>query len=248
MKDIGFFALLVTVAFMMVPVLISCVQRLGLAKDVLISSLRGFVQLMLLGYALTFLFAVETWYILSFLILLMITVAARNAAKRGKSFRHAKRVAFYSILGAESLTLLLWLAFEVIEFKGQYVLPMSGMVIGNSMVVASLTFERMLNEFEQTKGLILAKLALGANMRQACQDLIQNTVKAAMIPTVDLMKTVGIVQLPGMMTGAIIAGASPIIAVKYQIVIMFSLMAAAAITGILVSFQLYPAFIKQKMF
>lgn len=78
--------------------------------------------------------------------------------------------------------------------------------------------------------------------------MIETTIKAALIPNVESMKTVGLIQLPGMMTGAIIAGASPIVAVKYQVVILLTALASSAITAILVSFLTYPHFFKQKMF
>ena len=78
--------------------------------------------------------------------------------------------------------------------------------------------------------------------------MIEATVKAALIPNVEAMKTIGLVQLPGMMTGAIIAGASPVIAVKYQLVILLTAFGNAAITAIMVNFLTYPAFFKQRMF
>lgn len=248
MKDISYFALLAALLFVLVPILASYRQNLGVSKEIALSSLRGFIQLLLIGYVIGFIFSIETWYILIGIILLMIIIAAKNSAKRGKKFTHAFIIAVMAIMGAELVSVSLWLLFDVVDFKAQYILPMSGMIIGGSMTIASLTFERILNEFELTKELVLAKLALGANPRQACQEIIEKTIKAALIPSIESMKTIGLIHLPGMMTGVIIAGASPIIAVKYQLVILLTSMATSAITAILVSFFSYPKFFKQKMF
>lgn len=145
-----------------------------------------------------------------------------------------------AILTAELLSVAIWVTFDIVDYKAQYILPMSGMIIGSSMVAVSLVFDRLKREFDLTKELIMGKLALGATSRQASQELIEETVKAALIPNTEAMKTIGLVQLPGMMTGAIIAGASP--------VIVLTAYGNTAITAIVVCFLTYPAFFKQRMF
>lgn len=248
MREVNELALFVTVALLAIPLFISYRQHLQLEKDILWSSARGFIQLLLMGYVIAFIFSIETWYILSGLLLLMVMIAAFNSAKRGKWLRPAPFIAFAGILAAVAVSLSSWLIFGVVPFRAQYVLPMSGMIIGNSLVICGLTFERMYNDFQQTKELILAKLALGATPRQASQELIEKTIRAALIPSVDTFKTIGLVHLPGMMTGMIIAGTSPVEAVKYQIVIMFSLIASAALSAIIVGFLTYKHFFRQAMF
>lgn len=248
MKDISHAALLITCIFILIPIWVSYQQNLGIAREIALSTLRGAIQLIVIGYVITYVFSIESWYALGLFILTMIMIAGRNCARRGKQFPHAFAIASAAILVAEVISVSVWLMFDIIDAKAQYILPMSGMIIGGSMIVASVTFERMLNEFKLTKQMILAKLALGANPRQACQEMIKATVKAALIPNIETMKSTGLIHLPGMMTGAIIAGASPIIAVKYQLVILVSSMSTSAITALLVSFLSYPSFFKQKMF
>ncbi|MFP3359305.1 ABC transporter permease, partial [Planococcus sp. SIMBA_143] len=124
--------------------------------------------------------------------------------------------------------LSLWIVFDIIPFRSEQVIPMSGMIIGNSMVATGLAFERMKNEFHDSKGEILAALSLGANASQASQLIIRKTIRAAMIPNVDGLKTIGLVQLPGMMTGLILGGASPIEAIRYQIVISISIFSSVS--------------------
>ncbi|OMP66513.1 iron export ABC transporter permease subunit FetB [Domibacillus epiphyticus] len=244
----GYAALIAAFLFMTVPLWLSHKQRLGISKDIIVASIRSFVQLMAIGYIITFVFSLKSPVVFTLLILFMIIVAARTCAKRGGEFQHSFLIAFLAIVTAEMVSVLIWVSFEIVVYEAQYILPMSGMIIGSSMVAVSLTFDRLKREFDLTKELIMGKLALGATNRQASQDLIETTVKAALIPNVEAMKTIGLVQLPGMMTGAIIAGASPVIAVKYQLVILLTAFGNAAITSIMVSNMTYPAFFKQRMF
>lgn len=113
------------------------------------------------------------------------------------------------------------------------------MVIGTSMIVCGLYISQMNRETETARGEIEALLALGATSHQAIQGTLRRAVKASMIPTFDTMKTIGLVQLPGMMTGMIIAGASPIEAVRYQILTMLTFSSAAAISSVMISLLSY---------
>jgi len=248
MQDLSPLALLAAFAFLAVPALVSQWQRLGLTRDMVWAALRGTAQLIAIGYVLTAVFAAESWWLLALLLVLMIAVASRSASRRGAPFAGAFWMAFLAIAAAEAVALALWGAFHLVVWEGQYVLPMSGMVIGNAMTVAGLSFERMWREFEQSKPLILAKLALGATPRQACQEVIEQTVKAAMIPNIDTLRTIGLVHLPGMMTGAILAGAPPLVAVKYQVVILLTLLSGAAIVAMVISFLTYRRFFAQRLF
>jgi putative ABC transport system permease protein len=247
-KDISYVALLAAFLFMTVPLGLSYKQQLGISKDIIIASIRAFAQLLAIGYIITFVFSIKTPFIFTLLILGMIIIAARTCAKRGNAFHHSFWIAFAAIVIAEIVSVAIWVLFDIVDYEAQYILPMSGMIIGSSMVAVSLTFDRLYREFDSTKELIMGKLALGATNRQASQELIEATVKAALIPNVEAMKTIGLVQLPGMMTGAIIAGASPVIAVKYQLVILLTAFGNAAITAIMISFLTYPSFFKQRMF
>ncbi|OLN22338.1 iron export ABC transporter permease subunit FetB [Domibacillus antri] len=235
-------SLLAAFLFMTVPLWLSYKQQLGISKDIVIASIRAFVQLMGIGYLITLVFSIKSPVVFTLLILLMIIIAARTCARRGGVFHHSFRIAFFAIITAEIVSVIIWILFDIVSYEAQYILPMSGMIIGSSMVAVSLTFDRLKREFDSTKEMIMGKLALGATNRQASQDLIEAEVKASLIPNVGAMKVIGLVQLPGMMTGAIIAGASPVIAVKYQLVILLTIFGNAAITSIMVSFLTYPAF------
>ncbi|WP_082087959.1 ABC transporter permease [Domibacillus indicus] len=248
MKDISYAALMASFLFMTIPFWLSYKQKLGISKEMIIASLRAFIQLTIIGYIITFVFSIETSALFLAIIFVMIIVAARTSAKRGSEFRYSFWIALAALLTAELISIVIWVTFDIVEFKAQYILPMSGMIIGSSMVAVSLVFDRLKREFDLTKELIMGKLALGATPRQASQELIEATVKAALIPSMEGMKTIGLVQLPGMMTGAIIAGAPPVTAVKYQLVIALTTFGNTAITAMIVSFLTYPCFYRQKMF
>ena len=133
----------------------------------------------------------------------------------------------------------LLLGLQIIEPTPQYIIPLSGMTIGNAMVACGLYLTQLKRESETARGEIETLLSLGATERQAVQDVLKRSVKFSMIPTIDAMKTVGLVQLPGMMTGMIIAGADPIEAVRYQILIMFTFTSSSAITSMILSLLCY---------
>lgn len=248
MKDISYAALLAAFLFMLIPFWLSYKQKLGISKEMMTASVRAFVQLTVIGYIITFVFSIENPVLFLFIIFIMIVIASRTSAKRGEAFERSLWIAFAALVAAEAASVVIWVAFDIVDFEAQYILPMSGMIIGSSMVAVSLVFDRLKREFDSTKELIMGKLALGATRRQASQELIEATVKAALIPSMEGMKTIGLVQLPGMMTGAIIAGASPVVAVKYQLVIALTTFGNTAITAMIVSFLTYPAFFKQRMF
>jgi len=225
-------ALFLTLIFVAFAVLLSVWQRIGLQKDILIGTVRAAIQLIAVGYILQAIFELKSWIYIAAMISVMITVATLNARKKGKGFQGIGwRIAF-AITSTEILTMGLLLSLKIIDPSPRYVIPISGMIIGNGMVVSGLFLNRLRSEIETRREEIKVYLGLGATSKQAISHVMRNTVKASMLPTIDGMKTVGLVQLPGMMTGMIVAGADPIEAVRYQILIMYSFTSSAAITAI----------------
>ncbi|HYF93267.1 MAG TPA: iron export ABC transporter permease subunit FetB [Symbiobacteriaceae bacterium] len=167
------------------------------------------------------------------MLTVMLVVAALNAAKRGSGIPGIQWRVFGAIALAEAATVGLMVALRIIPPTAQYLIPISGMVIGNAMVNAGLLLNRFHAEVAARRGEIEVLFSLGATPRQTASTAVKSAVKASMIPSIDALKTVGLVQLPGMMTGQILAGASPVEAVKYQILIMYSLAAAAAVTSMI---------------
>ncbi len=213
-------------------------QRVGLTRDLVIGAVRSVVQLVLVGYVLVYIFAIDRWYLVVAALLVMLAVAAWTAGGRQD---HPTRK-LYGILGLAMLVgsglTLVYVGSLVVRadpwYDPRYLIPLFGMIIGNAMNAASLAAERLGGEMEARKAEVEAYLALGASPARATEDAVRRATRASMIPMVNSLMVVGIVALPGMMTGQIIAGASPLSAVRYQIVVMFMLMAAVAVTGTLV--------------
>ncbi|MBB6445351.1 ABC transporter permease [Bacillus benzoevorans] len=228
-------ALLSTLIFVVFAILLSRWQKVGLEKDMLIGTIRAAIQLIAVGYILHFIFNLKSWPLIILMISVMITVAVINARKKGKGFPGIGCRIAVAIASTEVLTMGLLLSLRIIEPAPQYVIPISGMIIGNGMVVSGLFLNRLKSELETRRDEIKVYLGLGATSKQAISHVMRNTVKASMLPTVDGLKTVGLVQLPGMMTGMIVAGADPIEAVRYQILIMYSFTSSAAIIAIIMA-------------
>jgi putative ABC transport system permease protein len=232
-------ALSFTVLFIMATMLISFWQKLGLEKEIAIGTIRSAVQLLAIGYVLQFIFRTEHVVYLVLIIIVMIAVASWNAGQRGAGMKGIRWRIALSIMTMEVVIMVLLLSLHIIKPIPQYIIPLSGMTIGNAMVVAGLFVNQLRREVTASKGEIEALLSLGATAGQALQSVRKQAVKFSMIPTIDNMKTVGLVQLPGMMTGMIVAGADPVEAVRYQILIVFSFTGSAAVTSILLSMLCY---------
>ncbi|MBD7966545.1 ABC transporter permease [Paenibacillus gallinarum] len=232
-------ALSFTLIFVMITMLASVWQKVGLEKEIAIGTIRSAIQLLLVGYVLQYIFNTKNPLLLLLIISIMILVASYNASKRAKGITGIVWRIFVSIALTELLMMALVLGLGIVEVSPRYIIPISGMTIGNAMVVAGLFLNRMKEEVQSSRPEIETLLALGATAKQAVHSQLKKAVKSSMIPTIDSMKTVGIVQLPGMMTGMIIAGADPVEAVKYQILIVFAFTSSAAITAITLSLLSY---------
>ncbi|WP_083270790.1 ABC transporter permease [Bacillus marinisedimentorum] len=236
-----------TVFFILIPMMLSYWYALGLSRAVLWSSIRGSIQLVAIGFVLTYLFDLPPGIGIFIMLMVMITVASLHAAKKAQDLPHVKMALFGVITLIETGVLGMWLVFGMAEFTAEQVIPMSGMVIGNSMVAAGLALDRIQDEFTEGKGRILAALSLGATPKQASQLILRKTLQAAMIPNIDGLKTIGLVQLPGMMTGLILGGADPLTAIRYQIVISLSIFSAVSVSAMLVTLIMYRVFFNKQM-
>jgi putative ABC transport system permease protein len=239
----------VAVSLSLVAVLfvVAIVQRLGLAKGVLVGALRTFVQLMVIGYVLRFIFDLSKWYWVLLMLGVMLAVASRTAASRDESRWPKKwRIAAVSITLGVAVTVATVVG-AVIRIRPWYtphiLIPISGMVIGNTMNAVALVSSRFRSEVILRRHEVEAALALGATGPQAAGEAFRNSIKSALIPTMNALMVVGLVQLPGMMSGQIIAGVLSVQAVRYQIVVMYMIACGATVgaltAGLLIRRQLF---------
>jgi len=237
--EVSWFDLAWAGGLMLIAVGISHWQKLGLAQRLVIGALRTVVQLMLVGYVLVSLFALDRWYLVGVALLGMLLVATKAAVNRQfRASRTLLMITGVAMLLASGFTLL-YISTLVVRvtpwYNPQYLIPLFGMIVGSAMNAAAIAAERLASEMAARAAEIEAYLALGTTAQQASQHPVRQALRAALMPTVNGLMVVGIVTLPGMMTGQILAGASPLIAIRYQIVVAFMQAAAVAITTTIVT-------------
>lgn len=225
-----------------ITVVLSRWQRADLEKDLTIATVRSFFQLIIIGYLLEVIFQQDHPLWTTLILLVMITIAGRTSGQRGKLTPHATLIALASIGVGTALTLVFLLVIGVFDYTPQSIIPIGGMVIGNAMTTASLVMNRMSDDLVDQRNAIETRLALGATSREASEIQFRRSLRNAMIPHIDTTKTVGLIKLPGAMTGMILAGASPMEAVQLQIIVMYLLVGANMFTGLLSAYLTYRQF------
>lgn len=235
--------LAIAALLMLMSGVISVLMSLQLEKKLLIATLRTVLQLSLIGLVLKWLFSHETWYFVIPILLLMTIIAAHTASGKG-SYRYRGRfldTLFAIALSTWSVTILgLTLVLSVKPwYSAQYAIPILGLILGNTLTAVALSLERYSSELRDKRQLIDTYLSLGASGWEASKDCARRALSAGMMPTINSMSVVGLVSLPGMMTGQILAGAAPEQAVKYQIITMFFIAAGSALSCLLVIYLAY---------
>jgi putative ABC transport system permease protein len=231
--EISWTDVLISVSLVGVLLIVALLQRLGIARSVIVGTIRTFVQLMVVGYVLQFVFDLSKWYWVILMLAVMVAVATRTAAAREESSRPGRTLAAGAAIGLGVVVTMATVVGLVIRIRPWYtpqiLIPVSGMVIGNTMNAVALTTTRFTSELGLRKAEVEAALALGATSAQASARPFRSAVKSALIPTLNALMVVGLVQLPGMMSGQIIAGVLSVQAVRYQIVVMYMIACGAAV-------------------
>ena len=228
--DLTPFGLSIAALFVIAAGVVSLALQLGLERRLALATVRTVLQLLLVGYLLRWLFAANHPVVVFAFFIIMIAAAAHAAIQRPtRTFPGARSRAFFTLVLCGLVTTLT--ATTVIIgadpwYTPTYTIPFLGMVLGNSLTGISLCLDELLDRLATRRGEIEMDLAHGATRWEAARDVIADSVRRGMIPIINAMMVVGIVSLPGMMTGQILAGADPVVAVKYQILIMFMIAAA----------------------
>ncbi|KAL1351841.1 hypothetical protein HN51_015717 [Arachis hypogaea] len=217
-------------------------QKLGLESEMFVAIVRAFIQLSIIGFVLQFIFNQGNagWIILAYLF--MVSVAGYTAGQRAKHVPSGKYVAGASILTGTSVTMFLLVILNVFPFTPRYIIPVAGMLVGNSMTVTGVTMKRLRDDIKTQINLVETALALGATPRQASHQQLKRTLIIALSPVIDNTKTVGLISLPGAMTGLIMGGASPLEAIQLQIVVMNMMIGASTMSSIMATYLCWPSF------
>ncbi|MBK0003799.1 iron export ABC transporter permease subunit FetB [Erwinia sp. S38] len=234
----------------LIALLVSSKEKLGLEKDIVWSVARAIVQLVIVGYVLKYIFELDNGWLTVLMVLFICVNAALNAKKRSRAIDNGFLISFVAITLGTTLTLTILVLSRAIEFMPMQVIPISGMIAGNAMVAVGLCFSNLNQRFADNRQKVEEMLSLGASARIASGSIVRSSIRAAMIPTVDAAKTVGLVSLPGMMSGLIFAGIDPVKAIKYQIMVTFMLLGTASLStivaGYLASRRFYTARVQLK--
>lgn len=240
-------SLVLAFTLVLVSIAISAKEKLGLTKDILVSVIRAIVQLVIIGFVLKFIFHVNALWLTLVSTLVIIFNASWNAYERDPN---PHRKLFDSII-AEAVgtyvTLGVLIFSGVIKLIPMQVIPITGMIAGNEMVAVGLCYKALNDSFHDLREQVLERLALGSDIKMASMPILRRSIKTAMQPTIDSAKTVGLVNLPGMMSGLIFAGVNPVYAIKYQIMITFMLLSATGLGAVISGYLAYKNYFNERM-
>ena len=225
---------------------ISLWQKLGLDRDIVIGVVRAVVQLFIVGYLLKYIFRVNNLWLTLAMMGFIIFNAAWNAKKRGPGIDHALAISLLAIFVSTGVTLGVLVLSGAIKFVPSQMIPISGMIASNSMVAVGLAYRSLNSQFHDQRQGVLERLALGAGLLDASIAIVREAILTGKSPTIDSAKTVGLVSLPGMMSGLIFAGVNPVRAIRYQIMVTFMLLSATSLGSIIACYLAYRNFYNEQ--
>jgi UDP-glucose/iron transport system permease protein len=221
-----------SLALVAAAVAIAWRQRLHLAREITIAAARAGAQLAAVGAILLLVFRHAGLAGAAGWLAIMVAIAGQVAARRARGLPRALPVATAAVGAATAATMGVLLVLGVISTQARVVIPVGGMVVSGAMAAAAVTLTRLREEAAATRPAIEARLCLGQAATDAFAPHLHAALRTALIPAIDSTKTVGLISLPGAMTGLILAGVSPLTAIRYQIVVMYMLLAAATLAAL----------------
>lgn len=230
--DISLGQLAATLALVGIAIGLSLWERTGLEADIGVAIARSFVQLTAVGFVIKFIFDQDELALVVALIGVMVIFGAFTARHRARAVPGAFGPLLVALALAGATTLVLVVALGVFDAKPRFLVPVGGMVVGNSMTAAAVALNRLGDEVRASAARIEATLALGATATQAMLPILRRSLRSAMIPLIDSTKTTGIVFFPGTMVGMLLAGASPTDAVRLQLILLWTLLGSVGIAAL----------------
>jgi putative ABC transport system permease protein len=222
---------LLSLSLVAIAVAISAWQLLNLESDLTVATVRSFLQLIAVGYVLEYIFSGHGWLTILALAV-MIGAASITTRHRARRVPRSGGIAVAAIVTATAATLGLLVGLHIVPTSARAVIPLGSMIISGSMITSSLVMSRLCDDLAANRREVEARLSLGHTARQAALPWLRSALRSGMLPSVDSTKVVGLVALPGAMTGLILAGASPLTAVRVQLVVMYMLLGGAAFAAV----------------
>jgi putative ABC transport system permease protein len=232
-------------AFVIIAVLIAYREKLGIEKKILYVSILALIQLFILGFVLLYIFA--SGMIGAFLMIFVMITSASYLIMREIELENKRKLfisLFITFLTTTTVSLVILIIPKVVKFEPVYVIPLMGMVIGNTMNTVHLALDKIIDIVKSERDVLWGYLALGASEVEALRPFIKNAVKSAIIPQMNRTKSVGVIFIPGAMVGMLLSGANPIYAAEIQIIIMWMVLSSAIISGILICYLMYKEIIR----
>ena len=219
-------------ALALVIVFIAWGQKVDLRRETAFALVRGFVQVVVVGAILILVFRGPSASSVPVLFLMMLAAAA-TSARRGRGLPGAFAISFYGIVGGAGVVIAVMTALGVIDPRMASLIPVGSMVIASAMNSNALALERFSSDVAGNVGYVESGLALGAAPARVAAPYVQAAVQAAMIPRIDTLRSLGIVWIPGLMAGMILAGSDPVYAAIYQFVVIAMIYSASALSALI---------------
>ena len=224
-------SLVAALSLVAVAVVLSAVQRLGLERSLIWSALRAGAQLALIGVALHLVLQPGRSLWLCWLwVVVMVLFAAWTNKKRAPEVPGAFGLGVLAYVSSLAVSLGVLFGFGIFPLEPRTLIPLSGMVVGNSLASTVLVGRRVVAELRDRRDEVEARLALGMTSAEAAHPFVRSAIRTALVPQIETTKAVGIVFLPGAMVGLILAGADPLTAVKVQVAVMYLILGAVSTT------------------
>ncbi|GAB5645109.1 iron export ABC transporter permease subunit FetB [Staphylococcus aureus] len=236
-------ALGLTALLLVIPIIISYKEGLHIIKDLIVATLRAIVQLIILGFLLHYIFKINDKWLLILCVLVIIINASWNTISRASPvMHHVFWISFLAIFIGTALPLAGTIATGAIQFTANEVIPIGGMLANNGLIAINLAYQNLDRAFVQDGTNIESKLSLAATPKLASKGAIRESIRLAIVPTIDLVKTYGLVSIPGMMTGLIIGGVPPLQAIKFQLLVVFIHTTATIMSALIATYLSYGQF------
>ncbi|HDX1751063.1 TPA: iron export ABC transporter permease subunit FetB [Staphylococcus aureus] len=236
-------ALGLTALLLVIPIIISYKEGLHIIKDLIVATLRAVVQLIILEFLLHYIFKINDKWLLILCVLVIIINASWNTISRASPvMHHVFWISFLAIFIGTALPLAGTVATGAIHFTANEVIPIGGMLANNGLIAINLAYQNLDRAFVQDGTNIESKLSLAATPKLASKGAIRESIRLAIVPTIDSVKTYGLVSIPGMMTGLIIGGVPPLQAIKFQLLVVFIHTTATIMSALIATYLSYGQF------
>jgi putative ABC transport system permease protein len=229
---LGWAQVVPSILLVVIAVVVAAWQRLDVTRDVLLAAGRAAVQLTAVGALLLLLFRHAGLLGGLGWVTVMVLIAGRVAGRRGRGVPKSSIVATVAVAVGSCVALVVLLSFRVLPVEPQAVVPIGGMIVATAMQATGLVLLRLAEDVRGAQPAIEARLLLAMPAERAFAPHRRSAARTALLPAIDSTKVVGLISLPGAMTGLILAGVAPLTAILYQIVVMYMLLAAGTVSAV----------------